>query len=997
MSDTSNSFMPTYGATPWKSDGLNVARLSEQARLIKLQLPASAPQNAVVVERFTGIEAINELFDFTIDTLATSSEFDPFALIGEELSLRLLLVNGNFRTWHGCLTAVDALGGDGGLARYRLHLQPWLATLGLRRDSFVYAAKNVQDIVSEVFADHTAASFGFEVTQELPVRSTCVQYRESDLAFVLRLLAQEGLSFRFEHEQSKGGEGGISSGGSANNNAAPSHHRLVIFDREAKAPDCALPEIRFHRVDATEQQDAITTWSSRRQVATNSVTLNAWDASVLQAPTGSVQSALEMGDVPVLEHYDGAGAQRYADSAAAGRRAEQQLVAFESRIKRYGAAGSVRQLGAGERFTLTQHDRFEGQKFLVLRVRHEAANNLGAQAAQVLEAGELEKGSYRNSFEAQPAEAQVVPHWRPKPTAPEAMVALVVGADDEEAPTAVHTERDHRVQVRFHWQAQRATQQQQQSSSSSSDQPGRSGQGSLVAAGRHAGNRQSVWLRVAAPVAGPNWGAHHLPRVGSEVLVSFIEGDIDRPVVGQQLYNGQDLPPWSAGTDSSANHAGVLSGWHSRALDGSGYNQWIADDAPGQVRTRLASSHAASQLNLGHLNAQSPDESNRGAWRGTGAELRSDAWVVTRAGEGLLISTLAQERAAGSVQDTLSVRGQLAGALREAQNLSDAAGGAKALALGATALLQPLIDDIDPQKNGHYPDSVNGQDAREPKGGEGAGSREGQEPVPAFARPLMVLDANMSLNMATPASATVYAGEAIHWTAQEQAHMAAGKTVSFAAGKSVGLYSHEGGIQVIAQEGPVSVRAHTDGLEWLAKEGFTVTSSNDEIHVLAKQKITLKGGQTSIELDGANITLKMPGLLDVKGTSKSFVGPKGSPAELPQLPIGTFTETPPDLELHYTYDDLTPVVQATYRVTFDSGAVLEGTLDQEGYKLLRGVPKGGYRVEYGEDARDWKAPPLIKDEADFQKKDVKDQGVALIEKAVATEPPIDGSMPGEFL
>ena len=857
--------------SPPSLGGLNVAQLSQHARLVTLHAQAvQGLGERVVVERFTATEGINELFAFTIDTLATSSEFDPFALIGEELSLRLLLVNGSFRTWHGYLTAVDALGGDGGLARYRLHLQPWLAALGLRRDSFVYAAKSVQDIVSEVFADHTTASFTFEVTQEMPVRPTCVQYRESDLAFVLRLLAEEGLSFRFEHEQTKGGEGG---NGSANN-AAPSHHRLVIFDREAKAPDCTLPEIRFHRVDATEQQDAITAWSSRRQVVANAVTLNAWDASVLQAPTGAMQSALAMGDVPVLEHYDGAGAQRYANNAAAARRAENQLVAFESRIKRYGAAGSVRQLGAGERFTLTQHDRHEGQKFVTLRVRHEAANNLGAQAAQVLEAGELEKGSYRNSFEAQPAEAQVAPIWRPKPTAPEAMVALVVGTGDDEAPTAVHTQRDHRVQVRFHWQAQRAAQQQS----------GPSGQGSLVAAGRHASNRQSVWLRVAAPVAGPNWGAHHLPRVGSEVLVSFIEGDIDRPVVSQQLYNGQDLPPWSAGTDSSANHAGVLSGWHSRALDGSGYNQWIADDAPGQVRTRLASSHAASQLNLGHLNAQAPDESNRGAWRGSGAELRSDAWVVTRAGEGLLISTLAQERAAGSVQDTASVRGQLAGALREAQNLSDAAGGAKALALGATVLLQPLIDDLDPKKNGHYPGSVNGQDAREPKGGEGADSRQGQEPVPAFARPLMVLDAAMSLNMATPASATVFAGEAIHWTAQEQAHMAAGKTVSFAAGKSVGLYSHEGGIQVIAQDGPVSVQAHTDELEWLAKEGFTVTSSNDEIHVLAKQKITLKGGQTSIELDGANITLKMPGLLDVKGTSKSFVGPKGSPSELPALP-----------------------------------------------------------------------------------------------------------------
>jgi type VI secretion system secreted protein VgrG len=194
--------------TNWTLGALTTAQLSQKARLIRLAQPrgSASIDDAVVVERFTATEGINELFAFTIDTLATSSEFDPFALIGEELSLRLLLANGSFRTWHGYLTAVDALGGDGGLARYRLHLQPWLAALGLRRDSFVYAAKSVQDIVSEVFADHTSASFSFEVTQELPVRPTCVQYRESDLAFVMRLLAEEGLSFRFEHEQTKDGE-----------------------------------------------------------------------------------------------------------------------------------------------------------------------------------------------------------------------------------------------------------------------------------------------------------------------------------------------------------------------------------------------------------------------------------------------------------------------------------------------------------------------------------------------------------------------------------------------------------------------------------------------------------------------------------------------------------------------------------------------------------------------------------------------------------------------
>jgi type VI secretion system secreted protein VgrG len=169
----------------------------------------------------------------------------------------------------------------------------------------------------------------------------------------------------------------------------------------------------------------------------------------------------------------------------------------------------------------------------------------------------------------------------------------------------------------------------------------------------------------------------------------------------------------------------------------------------------------------------------------------------------------------------------------------------------------------------------------------------------------------------------------------------------------VGLYSHEGGIQVIAQEGPVSVQALTDELEWLAKEGFTVTSSNDEIHVLAKQKITLKGGQTSIELDGANITLKMPGLLDVKGTSKSFVGPKGSPAELPLLPTGAINEAQHFIELNHHYDDLEPVKGAAYKLIFDNGAVIRGKLDDNGFARHDGVPPGSAKVVWGEDERKW--------------------------------------------
>ena len=946
--------MPGPGASVRALGGLDVAQLSQHARLVTLQTPEAArvPHHAVVVERFTGRESVNALFDFQVDVLATSSAFDPFALLGEELTLRLLLADGSTRAWHGQLMAADALGGDGGLARYRLHLQPWLATLALRRDSFVYVNKNAQDIVSEVFADHLGANFAFSLTQALAVRPTCVQYRESDLTFVRRLLAQEGLSFRFDHEQADAAGSGTSSprpGAGGAPGVSPSRHKLVIFDTEASAPDCPLSPIRFHRVSASEQTDAITHWAARRQLAPTSVQRSAWDASTLQAPSGQSSSALDLGDIPVMEQHDGAGAQRYADGAAATAAAEHQLLAHESRIKRYRGEGSVRQLAAGQRFQLSQHDRYgqdgDGQAFVALAVRHEAANNLGAQAAKVLESTDIEKGSYRNRFEAQPAAAKIAPICRPKPTAPGAMVALVVGTSDDEAPTAVHTQRDHRVQVRFAWQAQRAS-----DAAHAAGQP----QGSLIAAGRHASAAASVWLRVATAVAGPNWGAHHLPRVGSEVLIAFIEGDIDRPIVSHQLYNQQDLPPWSAGTDSSANHPGVLSGWHSKALDGAGFNQWMTDDATGQVRTRLASSNAASQLNLGHLNAQAPESTSRGTWRGSGAELRSDAWVVVRAGEGFLVSTAAQTRARGTVQDTVGARGQLTAGLQAAARLSDASSGAEGLALKANALIQPLIDDIDPQENGQWPDTVNGQEAKSPEGE----SREGQHPVPAFARPLMVLDADTSLNLATPASTTLYAAEAIHWTSQQQAHLAAGKTVSLAAANSAGLFSAQGGIQVIAQDGPVSVQAHTDALEWIAKEGFTVTSSNDEIQILAKDKITFKGGQTSITLDGANIVLKMPGLLDVKGTSKAFVGPRGAPGEIEGLPMGLTDEPRHFIEIERRYYDTAAVQGADVKATFSDKSVRKGKLGSNGKLRFDGVPAGAAKIEIGEDVREWRIDPV---------------------------------------
>jgi len=251
-------------------------------------------------------------------------------------------------------------------------------------------------------------------------------------------------------------------------------------------------------------------------------------------------------------------------------------------------------------------------------------------------------------------------------------------------------------------------------------------------------------VRIAEALAGPNWGSLFTPRLGDEVLVEFIDGDIDHPVITGSLYNGDDLPPYSAGVDSNANHPGTLSGIHSHGLthDNNGpqdYNQWVIDDTPDQLRMRLASSTAASQLNLGHLIQQRPESAQRGAFRGTGFELRSDAWGAVRGGEGVFITTTARPGQGASVTATQMDAAEAVAQMKAAQALTkalcDAATQQTALTSQAAHTAQTdFIKVLDPAQKGKYIAPVNGQTAQQPHPGTRDLSPE--KPVEKFATPL---------------------------------------------------------------------------------------------------------------------------------------------------------------------------------------------------------------------------------------------------------------------
>ncbi|WP_229498953.1 type VI secretion system Vgr family protein [Pseudoduganella ginsengisoli] len=847
--------------------------MSQHARLITL---ASAQDGALpeslMAEHISGREAVNELFAFDVHALSTSASLDLAQFIGEELTVTLLQPDGSRRAWHGLCTEASWLGADGGVARYCLRLEPALALLKLRRDSYIFQDRTVQDVVTELLSDYPQLRFSFDLTQPLAPRAICTQYRESDFEFFQRLLASEGLSWRFEHDPPDV----LAADGQA-------RHALVIFDSGAQAP--AMPGgsvLRFHGVRATDTDDAIDTFAARRSVQANAVSIASWDPQQLLAPSKETASALDAGELPEIAIYDGSG-ERIKSGAEnsdgdAGSHSTLMLQALELRNKQFDGAGAVRRLAPGYSFQLTQHERYGdgADGFTVLSVQHEARNNVESAIAGGPAFG-IEPGTYRNCFTCVRDTVAIVPDATALPhtaTALGPQTALVVGL----AGAVSTTDRDHQVRIQFAWQ--------RGANANAGGMPHNTEDGGCAPGDERSG----TWVRVAEALAGPNWGSQFTPRVGTEVLVDFIEGDIDRPVIVAQLYTGNDVPPFSAGEDSSANHAGTLSGIQSRNFDGSGFNQWQLDDTQGQLRMRLATSCAATQLNLGYLVEQSPGSAQRGSYRGSGFELRTDAWAVVRGGEGVLLTTSARNAQGSSVtstqMDAADALRRLQAAQTAGKQLFDAAAAQQALSSKDAAKAQEeFIAFIDPRQKGKFDGPVNGQPAFKAQ----AGSREpdSAQPVEKFGAPLVLMDAAASVNWATPASTVLFAGKQVQWSAQGDVHMAAAHTVSTVAGKAAGLFTLAGGIKAIAGNGPVSLQAHTDKLEILADQDITVISVNDCIDIKASKKIVLQAGQSSVTLDGGDIAFACPGNFTVKGGKHEFAGGASNSAELASLPTGS--------------------------------------------------------------------------------------------------------------
>ena len=803
---------------------------------LRLMLDSGVSDDMLLPQRVFGSEAICGGIEYRVLCVSARVQLPLKEMIELPASLDFVTDRGDLRSVCGIVTEASSGDSDGGLASYQLVLRDALAIMEKRTNTRVFRNMDEVEIVRRVLSEwrignavlgtcfRVVTDDGFAL-RSYPQREFTMQHNESDAAFIRRLLKRRGIGWYF-----RAGADGV------DDDAL--FHTLVLFNNADSLRQNAAGTIRYHRDNATEQRDTITSWSAVRSLQPGRVTRHSWDYLHTLGPDfmiAQLNGAADQGSngnllAASLDDYQIQMPHAGHDNDDLCRLGKLRMTRHDYESKCFHAEGSVRDLCAGEYFTLAEHpeiDRHppEQRDFVVTALQVTAQNNLpkalaarverlfarnrwmpdGPQAQRQRELGEqVAAGPLRMhvQFTAVRRGIAIVPAYDARVDLPQALMqsAMVVGAPNEE----VWCDKLGRVKIRF-----------------PGTRPADHAQASGVGASDTAVD--SAWVRVASNWAGNGPGSLQqcgtlgLPRVGTEVLVAFLGGDPDKPVIVGQLYNQQAQPPALSKLGELPGNR-YLSGIKSREVQGERANQLRFDDSNGSISAQLASDHGDTQLNLGFLTQ--PKSSGYGKPRGEGAELRSDMKVAVRGLQGVLIT--AEEASASKDQhlerkDLIRIAEELQKLIKELgaqaeQHAGDKAGGSE---------LSDLIDKLK---------TLNDNGA-----------------------PIVALSGPAGLISGSSQNVAIGAATSVDIVSAGATRLAAGDTASIRSVQGMSLFANEGGVKVTAASGQVAIQAQNDQLELLAQKVLDIVSNTDWITIRAKKGVRINGGGTEIELTAGGI------------------------------------------------------------------------------------------------------------------------------------------------
>ena len=444
-------------------------------------------EDVLLLESFTGRERLSAPYLWELRLVSQDPAIDAEDLLRTPMTLTMSTPSGEDRLVHGLVRRFVQMGQDEDLTTYRAEVVPWLWFLSLTRDCQVFQDMSVVDIVADVFDQQGYSDYDIRCTRSYPERDYCVQYRESHLNFVSRLLEEEGIFYFFEH-----GESG---------------HTLVLADHNSAFPACPGQGEAPMGQASVPEDDVVTELMQEHAVTPGEVSLTDYD--YLQ-PSLSLDSQISGDGKGEYRDYH---PRRFTSREEGDRRARLLMETEEAGRQVVRGESSCRAFRSGHSFELYGHYRDDvNREYLLVGLRHTGrAGDYRAGASGGMD--------YRNSFRAIPQDVPYRPPRRAeKPDVQGSQTAIVVGKEGEE----IWTDEHGRIKVQFHW-----------------DREGEMDENS------------SCWVRVASKWAGKGWGDIHIPRIGQEVVVDFLEGDPDRPLVTGCVYNADYPPPWDMPGDKT--------------------------------------------------------------------------------------------------------------------------------------------------------------------------------------------------------------------------------------------------------------------------------------------------------------------------------------------------------------------------------------------------------------------------------------------------------------
>lgn len=471
-------------------------------RLLRLDFPrGDAPGSVMLANALHADEAMSRDFHIEVEVLSDDALIPLTAVMGKMVTISLVRDDGTLRYFNGYVFSFRFVKTDGGFAFYQMELKPWLAFLRLRQDCRTFQQLSLTEMCDEIFLDYLQRDYQYRLLQDTPELTLAIQYNESDHNHLHRRLEAAGMVYWYEHRADG--------------------HTLFISDDSTRCQAIdGSGSMPFQHQAGSEEGDGIHQWEPARQISSGQMALNSYNFKNAHPSQTESVSLNRQGAVPPYEIYADAGTYGFKNADDGEAMAARQMEAIDACGQDFVASGNNRAAQPGRRFAMSGHysggyradaggapleDRSDRED-LIVSVRHIARNNY--------QEGRGAESSYRNSFNC----LRNTVRWRPRIGYHSAdtriygiQTATVVGPKGEE----IYTDEFGRIRVQFQW-----------------DRIGQFNE------------KSSPWVRVMTSWAGNGFGQISLPRIGQEVVVQFLNGCCDRPLVIGGVYNSANMPPW---------------------------------------------------------------------------------------------------------------------------------------------------------------------------------------------------------------------------------------------------------------------------------------------------------------------------------------------------------------------------------------------------------------------------------------------------------------------